>query len=80
MSLFSTQNEEIEPPICAAEETSALPSLPPSFYKRCFAKMSLAECSSLHNKRRFLSDGNGGNNAKNEVGMRPSVLSAKKEF
>ena len=42
--------------------------------------MSLAECSSLHNKRRFLSDGNGGNNAKNEVGMRPSVLSAKKEF
>ena len=35
--------------------------------------MSLAECSSLHNKRRFLSDGNGGggggNNAKNEEGM-----------
>ena len=36
--------------------------------------MSLAECSSLHNKRRFLSDGNGGNNAKNEVGMRPSSV------
>ena len=26
--------------------------------------MSLAECSSLHNKRRFLSDGNGGDDEK----------------
>ena len=59
------------PPIFAAEEIFRL-SLSLSFYKRCFAKMSLAECSSLHNKQRFLSDGNGGNNAKNEVGMRPS--------
>ena len=43
--------------------------------------MSLAECcSSLHNKRRFLSDGNGGNNAKNEVSMRRASVVPKGSF
>ena len=47
--------------------------------------MSLAECSSLHNKRRFLSDGSGGGggdggnnakNAKNEEGMQGGIHSS----